>query len=986
VSGFSINRHFRAFWGLCLLLAACVAGTGCTRTFWRGRADREVAYLVAEKGNNPRWALPPGFNLNYDPRSRYYDPTNPDQPPLPPDDPYAHQYMHYVDGKRGAPYWHRFGELPQLPNPGWRQRLAEYCDMTDEGEIKLDLPGAVALSYIHSPTHRSQLEALYLSAIDVSTERFRFNTKLFANTSPVWAAGGDKSKNARTVIPTVGPPFKSHGSQLTNTTNFQATKEFATGGTLLVNFANSFVWQLAGPQTNATNSLINFNLVQPLLQGGGRIITLEALTRVERTLLYNLRAYQRWRQGWFSNIAVGGLNNITGPTRIGGGTSGTGLGNFSGQGANGQGNIAAAAGFGGGIGANQNQLGGGGTTAAVAGAAGGGAGTVQGFIGLLQQKQQLANATNALNLQLRTLKLLEANLAAGLIDISQVDTFRQSIQTSLANVLGARISLESSMDQFKIAQLGLPPDLPMALDDSMIRQFQLVDSKLDDLQTSFSQLTEEIGNMAGDPTEEQLGEAIDKIAGLHDEVGASFEGVRTDLSAMDDIADVRMRRMTPSQQRNFREKQQRLGERLQDMETRFEQTQATMDELRAELTPEMVGETADDLVAFARSLSALAQEISLVKALARLEAITIEPVELSTIDALQIARAHRLDWMNQRAALVDSWRLIAFNANALRSNLTVTINGDVGTVGNNPLRFQQATGDFSAGLRFDAPITRLMERNNYRQSLITYQQARRALIQFEDATNATLRQDMRVLVQLEQNLEIQREAVVIAIRRVDNTREELNQPPPATQPGQATATLGVTLATSLLTAIQALSDAQNNFMGVYLQYYNNRSDLFQDLGIMRLDERGMWINEPLDQNLAKVEAMYPLPPEIPVDWLSDAQVDPSQVPVLLPTDAWQETKAKAGDTTADQETPVMDSQEGEPVMDSQEGEPVPPYEDAPSPDDGQPSESLEPAEMPAPGNDSEARTTKKRSWRARFLDKPAELPRLFVSHSHDDGN
>ncbi|HEV3002871.1 MAG TPA: hypothetical protein VGX78_00350, partial [Pirellulales bacterium] len=837
MSDFSNGRRFRVFPLVSMLLAAASAG-GCTRTFWRGRADREVAYIVAEKGNNPRWALPPGFNLNIDSRSRYYDPTNPDQPPLPPDDPYSHQYMHYVDSKRGSPFWHRFGELPQLPNPGWRQRLAEYCDMTDEGAVKLDLPGAVALSYIHSPTHRTQLETLYLSAIDVSTERFRFNTQLFANTGPTWLTGGDKSSAARTVVPPFGAPFKSHGSTLTETTNFEATKKFATGGTLLVNFANSFVWQLAGPNTNTTNSLINLNLVQPLLQNGGRVITLEALTRVERTLLANLRAYERWRQGWYSMIAVGNANNTGAPSRIGGGAGGTGLTNFTGQGAGGQGNVAAAAGFGGGIGANQNQLGGGGGTAAVAGQAGGGAGTVGGFVGLLQQQQQLVNAQNALDLQLRTLKLLEANKDAGLIDIAQVDRFRQSIQTARANLLGARISLEASMDQFKFTQLGLPPDLPLVLDDTMIRPFQLVDSQLNDLQTAFSDFTDAIGNVEGNPTVEQLEQAIGQIESLRDEIGQSFAGVQTDLTALEGKAGVRMRRMTERSRTNFQIERRKLGESLAELQTRFEQSRATLDGYRARLSPETVDQTADDLVAFATALSSLTQEISLVRALARLESVTIEPVELSSVDALQIARAHRLDWMNQRAALVDAWRLIAFNANALRSNVTITVNGQVGTVGNNPLSFQQATGELSAGLKFDAPITRVLERNNYRQALIQYQQARRSLIQFEDLTNATLRQDMRSLVQLEVNLEIQREAVVIAVRRVDNTREALNEPPPAAQPGQAVTTLGPTLAENLLSALQALSDAQNNFMSVYLQYYNNRIQLFQDLGIMRLDERG----------------------------------------------------------------------------------------------------------------------------------------------------
>src|SRR5258708_10036892 len=123
-------------------------------------------------------------------------------------------------------------------------------------------------------------------------------------------------------------------------------------------------------------------------------------------------------------------------------------------------------------------------------------------------------------------------------------------------------------------------------------------------------------------------------------------------------------------------------------------------------------------------------------------------------------------------------------------------------------------------------------------------------------------------------------------------------------------------------------------------------------------ERGGGMGEPLDQNLAKVEAMYPLPPEIPVDWLRDARVDPSQVPALLPTDAWREIKAKVGDVTADRDSPMMNGQEGEMAL---------PNEEAPSANKRQPLDSSEPAEMPAPGNGSETRASKKRSWSERFF-------------------
>jgi hypothetical protein len=180
----------------------------------------------------------------------------------------------------------------------------------------------------------------------------------------------------------------------------------------------------------------------------------------------------------------------------------------------------------------------------------------------------------------------------------------------------------------------------------------------------------------------------------------------------------------------------------------------------------------------------------------------------------------------------------------------------------------------SAGLRFDPPLTRLLERNNYRSALISYQQDRRTLIQFEDTINQTLRQNLRTLKQHETNLEIQRKAVVIAVRRVDQTREALNEPPAPAEPGQAVTPIGPTAASNLLTSLTALSDAQNNFMSVWLNHYSQRMSLMRDLGLMQLDDRGLWIDIPLQEALASANDPCPLPPDVPADWLKDAGVDP----------------------------------------------------------------------------------------------------------------
>src|SRR3712207_483850 len=82
------GRALRRGVGLVLVLAVLAAEGGCTRRFYRLRADREVADVLAGKDHDPRWKVE-AFHVYPDPRARFADPANPDRPPMPPDDPAA---------------------------------------------------------------------------------------------------------------------------------------------------------------------------------------------------------------------------------------------------------------------------------------------------------------------------------------------------------------------------------------------------------------------------------------------------------------------------------------------------------------------------------------------------------------------------------------------------------------------------------------------------------------------------------------------------------------------------------------------------------------------------------------------------------------------------------------------------------------------------------------------------------------------------------
>ena len=111
-------------------------------------------------------------------------------------------------------------------------------------------------------------------------------------------------------------------------------------------------------------------------------------------------------------------------------------------------------------------------------------------------------------------------------------------------------------------------------------------------------------------------------------------------------------------------------------------------------------------------LASISLEISLVQARARTDSIELGNVDLTPVEAYQIARCCRLDWMNARSSLVDSWRGIEVVADELESQLDLVFEGDLGNVGDNPFRIRYEAGQFRGGFQFDSPITRLVERNH----------------------------------------------------------------------------------------------------------------------------------------------------------------------------------------------------------------------------------------------------------------------------------
>ena len=887
-------------------VAAC-ASSGCTRGRFYAQADREVSTLLAEKSCDPRWALPADYNVRQDERSRFYDVYSQILPPMPPDDPTAHRYMHCVDGKKGWPRWHANGDRTTLDNPAWRARLPEVVELTESGAIELSLESALRLAYLNSIDWQNEQEELYLSALDVSTERFAFDVQFF---------GGNA-----TTYKNIGPLGTGGPSATWSTdTALEARKYFATAGQLVVGVANSIMWQFAGPDRYRNVSLVNFNLVQPLLRRAGRAWALEPLTIVERTLLANLRALQFYRQGFFLQVAFG-LSPGPGVQRRGGFFGGTGFEGFTGTGIGGFGNVGGTF-FGGGLLGFPGAGGGGGGV----GVAGGDVGNLGGFFGLLQSRQRIRNLEQLLADQERSLLKMEAQLDAGLIDLTQVDQLRQNVQTNRANLATAKTQLTDRVEAYKVATLSIPSDTPVALDESFLASFQFVSPQMLALQNELSRVL--AGETAGenepleateDPrTDDPPGplelpapadddrdaddtepreEAVDReairtsiatLGELRARIEAQAAAVNGDLERAATETAGRLAGMQPAEREAFDREMRILAGDLEELRARIRRSEAEIVRLQERLTDTTLRDTADKVVALVSEISGAVDEMSLIQARVRVELITVTPERLDPDMAFEIARANRLDWMNARAALVDQWRLIQYNAVKLLAGLDLKLEGDVATTGNNPARFRAPTGSLSAGVQFDPPLTRLQERNSWRQAILQYQQQRRRQIRFEDQVKLNLRQLLRQLELDRLNLETQRRAVIIAVRRVDETRLTLGQPaapPPApgadgtvaTEP--ATDRLGPTTIINYVTATDALRNSQDALTSVWLRYYQTRALLARELGVMELSDDGLWIDRPLCLAEKGTDDDVEIPPPVPQEWLEHLEEVASPPPL-----------------------------------------------------------------------------------------------------------
>lgn len=251
----AVMKNVRRRWQLSLLLVCLFSAGACSPQMYRTRADRETYSILYQKTPEVENVSNEDVDINV---------------PEPPD------LTKFRETGGGASY---LGKLA----------------MRERGARVLPLSDALETGITHGRTYLNEKERVFLNALDLTLARYRL--------APIFHTSGSgvRANDTRTA------KLEEGMTELVSTNTFSRTQSagfnwlYKTGARISADFTQDFLRIMTGDRS-INNSDLAFSVVQPLLQGGGTTVTLEALTQEERNVLYDLRDFADFRRSFIVDL------------------------------------------------------------------------------------------------------------------------------------------------------------------------------------------------------------------------------------------------------------------------------------------------------------------------------------------------------------------------------------------------------------------------------------------------------------------------------------------------------------------------------------------------------------------------------------------------------------------------------------------------------------------------------------------------------------
>ncbi len=206
--------------------------------------------------------------------------------------------------------------------------------------------------------------------------------------------------------------------------------------------------------------------------------------------------------------------------------------------------------------------------------------------------------------------------------------------------------------------------------------------------------------------------------------------------------------------------------------------------------------------------------------------------EMDETRAIQLAFDNRLDMRVTIGSVYDAQRWVVVAADALGAELTLLGSAaygegrSIGTADQENADLKLSEGWYSALISLDLPIERTSERNSYRNSLIELERTVRNVQTLEEQIKLSIRSQLRTLLESREALKIQAQSVAVAEKRVRSSTVFLEA--------------GRIEIRDLLDAQDALLQAQNSLTAAIINYRIAELEIQRDMGLLEVDEKGLW--------------------------------------------------------------------------------------------------------------------------------------------------
>lgn len=338
----------------------------------------------------------------------------------------------------------------------------------------VDPAAALNLALINNRPYQFNIEAIYIQALTVTLQRFAFQPQFYAGmspqTGPVNSGINPNFVNSFLYRTNNAPGGQSSVLSLGTAAGFG--KAFSSGAKLVAGIASQIVFNFGGKNGRqpTVQSVMPLSLTQNFLSGGGRAVTLEPLTLAERQLLYQIRIFARIRQEFIGYILT--QNN---PLDQNGNTV------F-------EPNI--------------------------------------GYLQVIRLIQSVENSRKTVASFERIDEGFREMAKGGGSGVSQlnVDQVYQQVLNNRQSLLTAVLAYRLALDQYRV-QLGLPPDVPIILDRSLMDGFREVFDEID------------VWFMREDRQPEELPDYVKKLPALEEVFldGRPVVAMGTDSNKLEDV-------------------------------------------------------------------------------------------------------------------------------------------------------------------------------------------------------------------------------------------------------------------------------------------------------------------------------------------------------------------------------------------------------------------------------------------------------------------